>query len=212
MTFMRDFLSRLRGKGTGEQRPARAPAAPEFGRIELQTERLLLRDLERGDWEAVLAYQGDPRVLRYLQRTTPASAAEVRVSLAEIVRRRAAPGRTAVDLAIVLPERNELIGEIGLLYYEPDGPVAMLGFQLRADCWGQGYATEAAREMIRFGFEELGLRKIEAGCLPENLASARVLEKAGLTYEATESCYPGAPEGTVARVYRIYNPHPANRG
>jgi len=51
--------------------------------------------------------------------------------------------------------------------------------------WGQGYATEAAAELVRYGFEQAGLRRIFAECHPDNLASARVLEKIGLLPEAT---------------------------
>jgi RimJ/RimL family protein N-acetyltransferase len=49
--------------------------------------------------------------------------------------------------------------------------------------WSQGYATEATRRLVRFGFDEFDLQRIEATCHPDNRASARVLEKAGFQYE-----------------------------
>ena len=62
---------------------------------------------------------------------------------------------------------------------------ADLGFIFSNDVWGKGYATEAARAMIRAGFEDLGLRRIFSTCDIANAASARVLEQAGLTRVAT---------------------------
>lgn len=57
------------------------------------------------------------------------------------------------------------------------------GYVFRRDHWGRGYATEAARAMLAFGFAGLGMERISATCDPDNLASARVLTKAGLRYE-----------------------------
>lgn len=58
-----------------------------------------------------------------------------------------------------------------------------MGYTPHPNCWGQGYATEVAELLLRVGFEQLELERVAATCDPENLASARVLEKAGLRYE-----------------------------
>ena len=58
-----------------------------------------------------------------------------------------------------------------------------MGYEFNPDYWGRGYATEAAREMLRFGFEELQLHRITAGCIADNAASAHVLEKIGMKLE-----------------------------
>jgi ribosomal-protein-alanine N-acetyltransferase len=60
-----------------------------------------------------------------------------------------------------------------------------LGYVFDRDVWSRGYATEAGRLLLRFGFESLRLRRIAAACRPENVASARVLEKIGMRYEGT---------------------------
>jgi RimJ/RimL family protein N-acetyltransferase len=57
-----------------------------------------------------------------------------------------------------------------------------LGYVMHPDVWGRGYATEAARLLLRFGFEDLGLEQVVATCDPRNVASARVLEKVGMQY------------------------------
>jgi RimJ/RimL family protein N-acetyltransferase len=58
-----------------------------------------------------------------------------------------------------------------------------LGYWLGVPFWNQGYTTEAARCVTAFGFAELGLHRVQATCLPRNVASSRVMEKAGLRYE-----------------------------
>jgi ribosomal-protein-alanine N-acetyltransferase len=58
-----------------------------------------------------------------------------------------------------------------------------MGYTISRAYWGQGYATEAVRELVRFAFEEMGLVRLEALCLPGNQASVRVLEKAGMQFE-----------------------------
>ncbi|CUS06195.1 GCN5-related N-acetyltransferase [Candidatus Promineifilum breve] len=60
---------------------------------------------------------------------------------------------------------------------------ADIGYELAPDAWGHGYATEAARAIVRFGFETLGLHRISADTVADNTASARVLQKLGLTLE-----------------------------
>lgn len=79
---------------------------------------------------------------------------------------------------------------IGLAYLDGDplrslsmNEARMIGYLLSKDCWGQGLATELSEEILRYGFEELGLLVISAGYLPNNPASGRVLQKLGFTEE-----------------------------
>ena len=84
---------------------------------------------------------------------------------------------------MIVTSVNRLVGACDLTCEnEHEGD---LGFIFAKDVWGAGYATEAARAMVRAGFEELGLTRIFATCDVANGASARVLEKAGLTRAAT---------------------------
>ena len=87
------------------------------------------------------------------------------------------------ELAVVLSSADRVIGACDLTCEtESEGD---LGFIFSKDAWGMGYATEAARAMVRAGFEQLGLTRIVATCDVANIASARVLEKANLTRTAT---------------------------
>ena len=89
-----------------------------------------------------------------------------------------------VNFAIVLRERGELCGSIGLLINARDANAA-LGYWIGLPYWSRGYATEAAREVVRYGFERLGLHRIYAAHFGNNPASGRVLRKIGMAYEGT---------------------------
>lgn len=87
------------------------------------------------------------------------------------------------ELAVVVTSINRLVGACDLTCEnEHEGD---LGFIFAKDVWGMGFATEAARAMVRAGFEELGLTRIFSTCDVANGASARVLEKAGLARVST---------------------------
>lgn len=85
--------------------------------------------------------------------------------------------------AIRLQETNELIGCVNIFqtYKHKRG---MLGYWVGVDYWNNGYGTEALKEVIRYGFEDLGLHKIWAECFHHNKASAKIMEKCGMEDEA----------------------------
>jgi ribosomal-protein-alanine N-acetyltransferase len=80
-------------------------------------------------------------------------------------------------------EKGGFIGLVSLKLSSSKFNSAEIWYKINVDFWNQGYATEAIRAVIRFGFSQLKLHRIEAGCAVENLASIRVLEKAGMTRE-----------------------------
>jgi len=88
-------------------------------------------------------------------------------------------------LAITLRSDARQIGGIGLRI-EPQHQHAELGYWLGVAYWGRGYATEAAREMLRYGFEELRLHRIFAMHFKHNAASGRILKKIGMHYEGCQ--------------------------
>ena len=169
----------------------------------LRTERLLLRDLEAADLAAACVYRADPETLRHLARTAPYSRWEVGALLRYSRAQRWQEPRAHYNLGMVVEADDLLIGECELFCFTPERDEAVLGFQVRADYWNRGYATEAARALLRFGFLELGLDRISAGCTPENDASRRVLQKAGLIYMGTQEEFLGSPADTPAEVYSI---------
>ena len=91
--------------------------------------------------------------------------------------------RRRFQLAMTLRGGGEAVGSCGLRRKPGGEDEADIGYELAPRLWGQGYATEAARAMVDFGFRELGLHRISSWCIADNAASARVLEKDGFTLE-----------------------------
>ena len=148
----------------------------------LTTKRLLLREFEEEDWQAVLAYQSDPRYLRYYP-WTHRSEQDVRAFVGVFLVRRKEEPRTTFQFAITLAPHGQLIGNAGIRMHTPDAREADLGYELDPRYWGRGYATEAASALLAFGFRELKLHRIWAQCIAENTASAHVLAKIGMQQE-----------------------------
>ncbi len=150
--------------------------------MELRTERLMLREFRLDDEVAVHRYGSDEEVTRYLT-WGPNSPADTTAYLKKVVREADRESRTSFTLAVATLD-DELIGVANLTTTDTQS-TGELGYVLSRESWGHGYATEVARRLIVFGFNELGLRRITATCHPHNFASARVLEKAGLHFEGT---------------------------
>ena len=89
-------------------------------------------------------------------------------------------------MAITLPGGDQPLGSCGLRLDAPGARTGNIGYELDPRYWGRGYATEAAGEMVRLGFEELDLHRIWSWCVADNVASARVLEKVGLRLEGRQ--------------------------
>lgn len=145
----------------------------------IPTQRLILRAEEPADAEDIYQMNCDPLVMRYTLDgkawTSPLE--EFREQF------RAALERNADESwggATIL--RKDTGNFLGLCWLAPSGLVRggiELGYRYRAQAWGQGYATEAARAVVRVGFEAGGLDVIGAAVHPDNIASIRVLEKLG---------------------------------
>ena len=154
--------------------------------------RLLLRPFAPGDVPAVLAYASDPEVTRHLEweayDDAPTAEAFIRSTLAG--------GSTWIARAIVLRATDQVIGGADLRIVSPRDRRGEIGYGLARAHWGQGYATEAAGLLLRFGFEQLGLVRIEALCSVDNDRSTRTLERLGMQREGRLAQYrwkKGAP-------------------
>lgn len=150
--------------------------------MELITGRLILREFRKEGWRDVLEYQIDPRYLRYYdsnERTPEAVQGFVQTFLDQ----QDEQPRTKFQLAVTLRSSGQLIGTCGVRMKFANAREGSIGYELSPAHWGQGYATEAARAMVQFGFEELHLHRISSWCIADNVGSARVLEKVGMQLE-----------------------------
>lgn len=156
----------------------------------LETDRLRIRDWRIEDAEAAHRIYGDPEVMRYVGSGVPNDSIEkTRLGLRRAIARDA--NQPLGFWAAELKDSGELIGG-ALLKYLPDHSDVEVGYHLGQQWWGQGYATEIAQALVRYGFETVGLEKIVGVTYPENIASQRVLEKAGLIHMG-ESLYVDIP-------------------
>ena len=180
---------RLRGGG----RPGNDP----WVRPGLETERLVLRRFTPADVGNLLALDGDPEVMRYLEpRVKTRAQIEAEVLPLFLGRYQRCPdfGRWAADAR----DSGDFVGWFGLRPVQPSdaaivdwpdappgGGVAELGYRLRRSAWGRGYATEGARALVRRAFTELGVREIVATTMTVNTRSRAVMQRAGLRYART---------------------------
>jgi RimJ/RimL family protein N-acetyltransferase len=152
--------------------------------LEIVTDHLVLRDFEPGDLDAMLAYQSDPRYLRYYEQARAGHIAEdARRLLERFLLAQEKQPRTAFQLAMTLREDGRLIGNAGVRMESADATEGDMGCEIAPDYWNRGYATEATRAMLAFGFEQLGLHRISASTMAPNVGAWRVLEKLGMKRE-----------------------------
>ena len=149
--------------------------------LQLPTERLLLRDFVGQDWHAVHEYDADPEVV-FFMTWGPNSEVDSRAFVDRNVAASRVTPRTSFELAVVDVETSRLVGAAGLTVNAAHGK-AFLGYCFHRNVWGGGYATEAARELLRFAFTDLDLHRVTTTCDVDNQASVRVLEKIGMQRE-----------------------------
>lgn len=145
----------------------------------LRTERLLLRPLREDDIDIVVGYRNDPAVAALQDWDLPVS----RERVAEQVARTWSDIEPGQSRQIGVERDGELIGDlyVGL---DEHGGIAEIGFTLRTEYQGRGYAVEAARAVVKDLIERLGCHRIFAQLSPQNDASKRVLERLGMTLES----------------------------
>jgi len=180
-------------------------------KLELETDRLFLRPLTRGDWNLALEMFTDPEVMKFVADVSSeeALAAEMKAFI-----RRGAGGRVGV-WCVLQRETGEKLGTAVLLPLPieesdtdwsllqedryPDADIEV-GYMLRRSAWGKGYATEACRRLVQFAFEETELDEIVAVTDPRNAVSQKVLRKCGLRAEGLRRAY--ADECSAFRMSR----------
>ena len=147
----------------------------------LETPRLLLRQMERGDTADMYEYARLHETTRYLLWSPHPSPEYTRAYLTMIGRfyRKG----EFFDWAIVEKESGRMIGTCGFTSLDFVNNCAEVGYVLNPDYQGKGLATEAVRRVLTFGFEELGLHRIEARFIQGNTASLRLMGRVGMTFE-----------------------------
>jgi [ribosomal protein S5]-alanine N-acetyltransferase len=148
----------------------------------LETERLLLRRLEPGDLDALYALYRDPEIRRYFPEGT-LTLEETRDELDWF--RNGHPDHPELGLwATIYKPSGAFIGRCGLLPWTIDGADEVeIAYLIAKPFWGQGLGAEAARALVRYGFDALGLTRLIALIDPAHEASIRTAMRAGLAFE-----------------------------
>jgi ribosomal-protein-alanine N-acetyltransferase len=148
----------------------------------LETSRLRLREFVSQDADALAAVLGDPVTMQYYP-----AAFEHKGVQEWIGKNIARYQRDGYGLwAMMLKSSGEVIGDCGCVLQEvEDRNEVEVGYHVRRDLWGNGYATEAAKACMEYAFAKLGARRVISMIRPENLQSRRVAEKNGMSCEKT---------------------------
>ncbi len=147
----------------------------------IETERLLLRKIKIIDAQDMYDYASRPEVTRYLLWYEHPDLAFTKRYIAYLDTQYRAG--EFYDFAIIDRESKKMIGTCGFTRLDGEKNAGEIGYVLHPSFWGKGYATEAVEAIIRFGFEKLGLRRIEGRYMANNTASRRVMEKCGMRLE-----------------------------
>jgi len=194
--------------------PERTIVAPAKHLPPLSTDRLLLRPWRSDDIAAFAALNGDPRVMAHFPATLGQDESD-----AAAARNAAHVARHGFGLwAIEVPGVAPFIGTAGLMIPEfapPFGaadPCVEIGWRLAHPFWNHGYATEAARAALTFGFDHLGLPEIVSFTTPDNVRSWRVMERLGMARDPAEDFdHPLLPVGHPLRRHVLYRLRAAAR-
>ena len=157
----------------------------------LETERLILRDYHEDDFDAYFRLKSDDTVMYYLQDIKLNSSEEARVDFNGVLADQKRPDRKYYFLHMELKDSHEQVGSIGYTVIDdtPVGKIVHLGYFTYQRYWGNGYVSEALKKVLEYAFTENNVYRVTTGCLKENKASERVMQKNGLVKEAEHLDY-----------------------
>ena len=151
--------------------------------VHIETERLILRDLEEYDAKGIFELDSDPEVHEFLGKK-PIKTIEEAKQVIDFIRNQYVQNGIG-RWAIIDKKTGDFIGWSGLKYEQglrKDFSYYDLGYRLRKKYWGNGIATETAIESLKYGFEKLDLKEIGAAAEVNHLASNKILKKIGLKF------------------------------
>ena len=148
----------------------------------LDSERITLRDIEEKDWVGVHKYASQTIVCKY-QSWGPNTEEESRSFVKQLIEDAKIEPRSRFVFAVFDKKDNQMIGSGEINLRDFTNRIGEIAYIINPDYWGKGFATEAAKLLIEFGFKEIHLHRIYATCDPRNSGSIKVLEKIGMTLE-----------------------------
>ena len=170
----------------------------------LTTPRLTLRHWQDEDLRPFATQNADPAVMELMPRCLSRAESDAFARSAQ----RGIEARGWGLWAVEAHADGQFIGYVGLAvpsFSEHFTPCVEIGWRLRRASWGHGYATEAARECLRFAFETLGLPEVVAFTVPANVRSRAVMERLGMAHDPRDDFdHPRLPHGHALRRHVLY--------
>lgn len=151
--------------------------------MQLNTSRLLLKEIVSDDLESIHALNSIPEVDEYNTLGLPESVQTTELLVNGWIAEQTAEPRTAYTFNMRLADDNKFIGMMAIRLDRAKYSKGEVWYKAFPEYWGKGYTTEALKALLVFGFTQLKLHRIEAGCATGNIASIKVLEKVGMVRE-----------------------------
>lgn len=165
----------------------------------LETERLTLRELNLEDTKTIFGLRTNKEVNTYIKRDTPKNLSETRAFIDMISN--LVSDNEGIFWVIETKQSNEIIGTIGLRNFDLEDNYAEVGYELNPDYQQEGFMTEALKEVINFGFNNLELKTIEGFTHQNNSASIALLEKQDFVFQPERK----DEDFEDNRIYRLEN-------
>lgn len=171
--------------------------------IEMETERLKLRQWRKGDYSAFAKINSDPDVMKYYPSVVSEEESNAMAQKFETLIANRGWGFWAVEKT----EDNLFIGFVGLhepTYVLPVTPCVEIGWRLGKEHWGCGYASEAAKASLVVAFQELNLPEVYSFTSVSNKKSEAVMERLGMSNTNSNFEHPMIPEGNSLQEHILY--------
>ena len=151
--------------------------------MEPESKRLKLKEIAWDDVENIHKLYSLPEIDEYNTLGIPKNIEETKEIVRPMIEAQKAVDRKSYSWKIIGKDTGEFIGLAGISLSANRFKLGEIYYELFPSQWGQGFATEASKALIKLGFDVFHLHKIEAGVATENIRSIRVLEKSGMTRE-----------------------------
>jgi len=155
----------------------------DLNEVNISTERLILRGIRLSDAESIFKYRSNPQIYEF-QNWKPRTLQDVQGYIREKVSEVPNIHDTWYQLSILIKETNELVGDIGIHFIDPDNLQVEIGYTISLEYQGKGYASEAVAGVINYLFNNLKKHRITASVDPKNTKSIALLRRIGMREEA----------------------------
>ena len=151
--------------------------------MEFESKRLYFKEVESSDLKFIHQLHTNRLVEQYSTLGIPSDISQTKERIDEMIKEQYNNKRKLYNWKVLIKDTNEFIGLAGISLSLDKFKLGEIYYELHPDYWSKGFGTEISKQLIKIGFEEFKLHKVEAGVATENINSIRILEKCGMTRE-----------------------------